>query len=69
MNAIGFLGASLVILFILGYSTFITALLGGLMVLVSTYSMYKFHEDISMIAYALAYQTSMMINDDTEEDN
>lgn len=69
MNAIGFLGASLVILFILGYTSVATAVIGGLLVAVSTYSMYIFHQDIGMIAYALAYQTSMMIDEETEEDN
>jgi hypothetical protein len=69
LNAIGFLGASLVILFILGYTSVATAVIGGLLVAVSTYSMYIFHQDIGMIAYALAYQTSMMIDEETEEDN
>jgi uncharacterized membrane protein YphA (DoxX/SURF4 family) len=69
LNAIGFLGASLVILFILGYTTTVIAVIGGLMLAVSTYSMYIFHQDIGMIAYALAYQTSMMTDEENEEDN
>jgi hypothetical protein len=39
------------------------------MLAVSTYSMYIFHQDIGMIAYALAYQTSMMTDEENEEDN
>lgn len=69
MNAAGILGVCFIILHILGYVTMFPAILGGLLVAVSTYSMYIFHQDIGMIAYALAYQTSMMIEEETEEDN
>jgi hypothetical protein len=69
LNAIGFLGASLVILCVLGYTSVATAVIGGLLVAVSTYSMYLFHQDIAIIAYSLAYQTSALFDDTDEEDN
>lgn len=70
MNAIGFLGAALVVLGILGYVGVLVAILGGLIVAISTYSMYKFHQDISVIAFSAGYQTAMMMEDeeDDEED-
>lgn len=67
MNAIGVLGVSLVVLGILGYVGVIPAIIGGLIVAVSTYSMYKFHQDVSIIAYSLGYQTAMMMEEDDEE--
>lgn len=69
MNAIGFLGAALVVLGILGYVGVLVALLGGLIVAVSTYSMYKFHQDISVIAFSAGYQTAMMMEDEEDEED
>ncbi len=66
MNAIGFLGAALVVLGILGYVGVLVAILGGMMVAVSTYSMYKFHQDISVLAFSIGYQTAMMMEEDEE---
>jgi len=66
LNAIGVLGVSLVVLGILGYVGVIAAIIGGLIVAVSTYSMYKFHQDVSIIAYSLGYQTAMMMEEDEE---
>lgn len=67
MNAIGMLGVSLVVLGILGYVASFVAILGGLIVCISTYSMYKFHQDVSIIAFSLGYQTAMMMEEDDEE--
>ncbi len=66
MNAIGFLGAALVVLGVLGYVGVLVAILGGMMVAVSTYSMYKFHQDISVLAFSIGYQTAMMMEEDEE---
>lgn len=66
MSAIGFLGAALVVLGILGYVGTLVAILGGMMVAVSTYSMYKFHQDISVLAFSIGYQTAMMMEEDEE---
>ncbi len=66
MNAIGFLGAALVVLGILGYVGTLVAVLGGMILAVSTYSMYKFHQDISVLAFSIGYQTAMMIEEDEE---
>lgn len=66
MNAIGFLGAALVVLGILGHVGALVAVLGGMMVAVSTYSMYKFHQDISVLAFSIGYQTAMMMEEDEE---
>lgn len=68
MNAIGMLGVSLVVLGILGYVGVFVSVLGGLIVVISTYSMYKFHEDVSIIAYSLGYQTAMMMEEYEEEE-
>jgi hypothetical protein len=68
LNAVGFLGAGLVILGILGYVSVMVAILGGLLVGITTYSMYKFHQDISILAFSIAYQTSMMIEEDEENE-
>ncbi len=68
MNAIGFLGAALVVLGILGYVSVTVSVLGGLIVAVSTYSMYKFHQDISVISFSLGYQTAMMMEEDEDEE-
>jgi hypothetical protein len=65
----GFLGAALVVLGILGYVSTLVAILGGLLVAITTYSMYKFHEDISILAFSIAYQTSMMIEDEEEHED
>jgi flagellar motor component MotA len=66
LSAIGFLGAALVVLGILGYVGTLVAILGGMMVAVSTYSMYKFHQDISVLAFSIGYQTAMMMEEDEE---
>jgi len=66
LNAIGFLGAALVVLGVLGYVGVLVAILGGMMVAVSTYSMYKFHQDISVLAFSIGYQTAMMMEEDEE---
>ncbi len=68
MNAIGFLGAALVVLGILGYVGVLVSLLGGLIVAISTYSMYKFHQDISILAFSISYQTAMMMEDEEEHE-
>ena len=68
MNAIGILGVGLVILGILGYVTTFVAILGGVLVCVSTYSMYKFHEDMSIIAYCLSYKTNIMIEEENHKE-
>lgn len=60
------LGVCFVVLYILGYIALFPAVLGGLLVIVSTYSMYKFHNDISIIAFSLGYQTAMMMEEDEE---
>jgi hypothetical protein len=69
LNAIGFLGAALVVLSILGFTSVIAGTLGGVLVAVSTYMMYKFHQDISIIAFSLGYQTAMMMDEEDFEDN
>ena len=68
LNAIGILGAALVILGILGHVSMFVAILGGVIVGVSTYSMNKFHEAMSIIAYSLGYQTSIMIEEEEHEE-
>lgn len=68
MNAIGILGVGLVILGILGYVTTFVAILGGIIVGVSTYSMYKFQQDVSIIAYCLSYKTNIMIDEEEHEE-
>jgi hypothetical protein len=68
LNAIGFLGAALVVLGILGYVGVLVSLLGGLIVAISTYSMYKFHQDISILAFSISYQTAMMMEDEEEHE-
>ena len=68
MNSNGMLGVSLVVLGIRRYGGVFVSILGGLIVIISTYSMYKFHEDVSIIAYSLGYQTAMMMEEYEEEE-
>ncbi len=66
LNAVGILGVCFVVLHVLGYMPIFPAVLGGLLIIVSTYSMYRFHNDISLIAFSLGYQTAMMMDEEEQ---
>lgn len=68
MNAIGMLGVALIVLGILGYVSVLVSVLGGVLLAVSTYSMYKFHQDISILAFSIGYQTAMMMDEEELEE-
>lgn len=68
LNAAGILGVCFIVLHILGYITLFPAILGGLLVVVTTYSMYRFHQDIAILAYSIGYQTAMMMEEEPEDE-
>lgn len=62
------LGVALIVLGILGYVSVLVSVLGGVLLAVSTYSMYKFHQDISILAFSIGYQTAMMMDEEELEE-
>jgi hypothetical protein len=70
MSAVGLLGTSFIVLFILGYVSFFMAALGILLLAACAYSTYKFYQDVSNIAFALHWQNSLIVLEEqsNEED-
>jgi hypothetical protein len=62
------LGVALIVLGVLGYVSVFVSVLGGVLLAVSTYSMYKFHQDISILAFSIGYQTAIMMDEEELEE-
>jgi hypothetical protein len=69
MSAVGFLGVSLIVLHILGYTSFLLAALGAVLLAASTYSVYRFYYDVSVIAVGITYQNLIMAEDEYNEED
>lgn len=72
MDSIGILGVALIVLFIVGYTTFILAAIGMLLVAVSFYLYYRNQQDFNALLLLFAGLFGNIYseeNNDYEDDN